>query len=80
MKSDCAISRFVRPSRPAGRSALAGRDGRTNREIAQSLFITRKTVEMHLHNAYRKLDIDSRAGLPDALTQEAGQVELAPER
>jgi DNA-binding CsgD family transcriptional regulator len=54
--------------------------GRTNREIAQSLFITRKTVEMHLHNAYRKLDIGSRAELPDALIQQAGQVELAPQR
>jgi DNA-binding CsgD family transcriptional regulator len=54
--------------------------GRTNREIAQSLFITRKTVEMHLHNAYRKLDIDSRAELQDALTRHAGHAELAPER
>jgi DNA-binding CsgD family transcriptional regulator len=62
------------------RIAQLAATGRTNREIAQSLFITRKTVEMHLHNAYRKLDIDSRAGLPDALTQEAGQIELAPER
>ena len=62
------------------RIAQLAATGRTNREIAQSLFITRKTVEMHLHNSYRKLDIDSRAGLPDALTQEAGQVELAPKR
>jgi DNA-binding CsgD family transcriptional regulator len=54
--------------------------GRTNREIAQSLFITRKTVEMHLHNAFRKLDIDSRAELSDALTRHAGQAELAKER
>jgi DNA-binding CsgD family transcriptional regulator len=62
------------------RIAQLAATGRTNREIAQSLFITRKTVEMHLHNAYRKLDIDSRAGLPDALTQEGGRAELAPER
>jgi DNA-binding CsgD family transcriptional regulator len=62
------------------RIAQLAATGRTNREIAQSLFITRKTVEMHLHNAYRKLDIDSRAELPDALTQRARQAELAPER
>ena len=62
------------------RIARMAASGRTNREIAQSLFITRKTVEMHLHNAYRKLDIDSRADLPRALTQEAAHAELAPER
>jgi DNA-binding CsgD family transcriptional regulator len=62
------------------RIARLAETGRTNREIAQSLFITRKTVEMHLHNAYRKLDIDSRGELPRALTQEAAHAELAPER
>jgi DNA-binding NarL/FixJ family response regulator len=37
--------------------------GQTNREIAQSLFVTPKTVEVHLSNAYRKLDIHSRRQL-----------------
>lgn len=41
--------------------------GRSNREIAQTLFVTAKTVEMHLSNAYRKLDIRSRADLAGAL-------------
>jgi DNA-binding CsgD family transcriptional regulator len=41
--------------------------GRANREIAQALFVSRKTVEMHLGHAYRKLDIRSRAELPAAL-------------
>ncbi|MGE0067071.1 MAG: AAA family ATPase [Solirubrobacterales bacterium] len=40
----------------------------TNREIAQALFVTPKTVEVHLSNAYRKLDIRSRRQLADALT------------
>ena len=62
------------------RITLLAATGRTNRDIAQSLFITRKTVEMHLRNAYRKLDIDSRAELPEALTEEAGQIELTPQR
>jgi ATP/maltotriose-dependent transcriptional regulator MalT len=41
--------------------------GRGNREIAESLFLTRRTVEMHLSNAYRKLGIGSREELPAAL-------------
>ncbi len=44
--------------------------GHTNREIAQELFVTVKAVEWHLSNAYRKLEISSRAQLPAAL---AGQ-------
>jgi len=40
----------------------------TNREIAQELFVTPKTVEVHLSNAYRKLDIRSRRELAGALT------------
>jgi DNA-binding CsgD family transcriptional regulator len=42
--------------------------GHTNREIAQSLFLTVKTVENHLTSAYRKLDIHTRTELPAALT------------
>ncbi|MBI5310902.1 MAG: AAA family ATPase [Actinobacteria bacterium] len=40
-------------------------EGNTNREIAQTLFVTPKTVEVHLSNVYRKLDIRSRRELPD---------------
>jgi DNA-binding NarL/FixJ family response regulator len=43
----------------------------TNREIAQSLFVTTRTVEIHLSAAYRKLGIDSRGRLHDALQQPA---------
>jgi DNA-binding CsgD family transcriptional regulator len=39
----------------------------TNRQIAETLFVTEKTVEGHLHQAYRKLDIESRTQLPQAL-------------
>ncbi len=41
--------------------------GHTNREIAQALFITPKTVEMHLGNTYRKLEIVSRRQLAATL-------------
>jgi DNA-binding CsgD family transcriptional regulator len=46
--------------------------GDTNREIAQTLFVTEKTVETHLGRAFRKLDISSRRQLPDVLTGTAG--------
>ena len=32
----------------------------TNRDIAQALFVTPKTVEVHLSSVYRKLGIASR--------------------
>jgi DNA-binding CsgD family transcriptional regulator len=41
--------------------------GATNPQIAQALFVTVKTVEMHLGNAYRKLDITTRSQLPEKL-------------
>src|SRR5262249_23593956 len=47
---------------------LAGA-GQTNRQIAQRLFITQKTVETHLAHAFRKLHIDSRAQIPAALAR-----------
>lgn len=41
--------------------------GMTNRQIAQTLFVTVKTVEAHLSAAYDKLDISSRRELPGVL-------------
>ncbi|HEV2774708.1 MAG TPA: LuxR C-terminal-related transcriptional regulator, partial [Solirubrobacteraceae bacterium] len=41
--------------------------GMSNKQIAQALFVTLRTVEMHLSNAYRKLEITSREQLPAAL-------------
>ena len=43
----------------------------TNRDIAQALFVTPTTVEVHLSRVYRKLGIASRAQLADALGSEA---------
>ena len=73
----------ARPRRPpaSGRDTLTPSElrisdlasaGHTNREIAQLLFITQKTVEAHLARAFRKLHIDSRAQLPAALSRDQG--------
>jgi DNA-binding CsgD family transcriptional regulator len=49
------------------RVARMAAEGMSNPEIAQSLFVTIKTVEMHLSHAYRKLDVGSRAELAGVL-------------
>ena len=41
--------------------------GLTNREIAQTLFVTARTVEGHLTSIFRKLQLDSRSELAAAL-------------
>ena len=45
--------------------------GPTNREIAQALFVTQRTVEVHLTSIYRKLAISSRSQLAAALSETA---------
>ena len=67
-----------RPRPPAGAGAGAltpaerrvaeiAASGATNREIARRLYLSPKTVEMHLRSAYRKLDLAGRSGLAAAL-------------
>ena len=56
------------------RVAHMAAEGLSNKEIAQVLFVTAKTVEQHLGRAYRKLDINSRRHLTAAL---AGRDEAA---
>jgi len=67
-----------RPRRPAVRGvdalspqerriASLATEGLSNREIAEALFLTRRTVEMHLTGAYRKLGVAGRGELTDAL-------------
>ena len=45
--------------------------GMSNPEIAQTLFVTRKTVETHLGHVYAKLSIAGREGLAELLQQGA---------
>ncbi|HEX8122225.1 MAG TPA: AAA family ATPase [Solirubrobacteraceae bacterium] len=49
------------------RVAAMAADGLTNKEIAQALFLSEKTVEGHLGQAYRKLEIKARSQLRQAL-------------
>jgi DNA-binding CsgD family transcriptional regulator len=49
------------------RVAEMAADGLSNKQIAQAIFVTTKTVELHLGNAYKKLGIGSRQQLPDVL-------------
>jgi DNA-binding CsgD family transcriptional regulator len=50
------------------RIAELAADGASNREIAQTLYVTPKTVEVHLTSIYRKLGISTRVRLASALT------------
>jgi DNA-binding CsgD family transcriptional regulator len=67
----------VRRDQPGGADALTPSErriaemaasGLSNPEIAQELFLTIKTIEMHLTRAYRKLDIRRRGELAAALS------------
>jgi DNA-binding CsgD family transcriptional regulator len=45
--------------------------GRSNREVAQTLFVSRATVETHLRSVFRKLDVRSRDELAPLLSEHA---------
>jgi DNA-binding CsgD family transcriptional regulator len=47
--------------------ALMARDGLTNPEVGERLFISTRTVEWHLRKVFTKLSIASRRELRNAL-------------
>ena len=72
------VHRRTRPGNPAtvGTESLTERehqvarlvvDRKTNPEIAAELFLSPKTVETHIRNMLRKLDVDSRVGIARAI-------------
>jgi DNA-binding CsgD family transcriptional regulator len=53
------------------RVAAAVQSGASNRDIAAGLFLSPKTVEFHLRQIYRKLDVHSRTQLVAALAEKS---------
>ena len=78
------IHRRTRPGDSAGGvSALTGReleiaelivDRKTNAEIARELFLSKKTVETHIRNMFRKLDAGSRVDIARAMEAAEGRI------
>jgi DNA-binding CsgD family transcriptional regulator/tetratricopeptide (TPR) repeat protein len=52
--------------------AMLAARGRTSSEIAEALFLSVRTVDTHLHHVYRKLMIEGRHQLAEALGSPAG--------
>jgi len=55
------------------RVARLAATGKTNREIAQELVVSVKTISAQLTAIYRKLDVHDRAALAETMQAEAGQ-------
>ncbi|WP_426565430.1 AAA family ATPase [Angustibacter sp. McL0619] len=71
----------VQPSRPTLLDQLTAQqqqivrlaaEGLTNREIGERLFLSRRTIGFHLHQAFPKLGVTSRTQLRDLIDREAG--------
>jgi DNA-binding CsgD family transcriptional regulator len=57
--------------------AQLARDGLSNPDIGARLFLSRRTVEFHLHKVYTKLEIRSRHELSSVLPSSASEVARA---
>jgi DNA-binding NarL/FixJ family response regulator len=55
-------------TRQESKVAQLARAGYSNRQIAEKMFVTVRTVEFHLSGVYRKLGISGRRELADTLS------------
>jgi DNA-binding NarL/FixJ family response regulator len=60
------------------RVAVLAARGQSNPEIAQELYVTRRTVETHLTHVFQKLCIPTRSELPAALRLQSDLVAHHP--
>ena len=62
------VDAAITPLTPQERAvALAVASGMSNREVAEALFLSTRTVEYHLGNVYRKLGVHGRGALGRAI-------------
>ncbi|HEX6714884.1 MAG TPA: AAA family ATPase [Thermoleophilaceae bacterium] len=83
------VPRRARPDRGAGLAALSPRErevaeevaaGKTNRNIAATLFLSEKTIESHLVRIYSKLDVHTRAALTGIVARQRAASDRAAGR
>jgi DNA-binding NarL/FixJ family response regulator len=65
------VDRVQDEQRVAQRAGHHDAAGLSNRQIAQSLFISMKTVAVHLTHTYQKLGVAGRTELADLMRQES---------
>ena len=53
------------------RIALLAAEGRSNKEIAEALFLSPRTVASHLYKIFPKVGVTSRAGLHSKLNPDS---------
>jgi DNA-binding CsgD family transcriptional regulator len=75
-----AAARYRRADGGSGLASLSGREreiaelvarGLTNREIAEQLFLSEKTIESHLTKVFAKLGVSGRVGVAEAVGRES---------
>ncbi|HEX8854627.1 MAG TPA: AAA family ATPase [Thermoleophilaceae bacterium] len=83
------VPRRARPNRGVGLAALSPRErevaeevaaGKTNRDVAATLFLSEKTIESHLVRIYSKLDVHSRSALTAIVARQRGAADRAAGR